>query len=79
MQKHPDEDDIGFLEGNGRIVGEIENTIPVSDWKLSEYGQDEITPMNRDLAQRIVRLMEGVVAEPEESLGEEFLLDDPGL
>jgi antitoxin (DNA-binding transcriptional repressor) of toxin-antitoxin stability system len=29
------EDDIfGFLIGKGRIVGDIENTIPVSDWNL---------------------------------------------
>jgi prevent-host-death family protein len=26
----------GFLAGKGRIVGEIENTIPVSDWNLPE-------------------------------------------
>ena len=32
-----DEDDIfGFLAGKGRIVGDIENTIPVSDWNLPE-------------------------------------------
>ena len=31
------EDDIfGFLAGKGRIVGDIENTIPVSDWNLPE-------------------------------------------
>jgi prevent-host-death family protein len=31
------EDDIfGFLEGKGRIVGDIENTIPASDWNLPE-------------------------------------------
>ena len=31
----PDEDDIfGFLAGKGRIAGDIENTIPVSDWNL---------------------------------------------
>jgi prevent-host-death family protein len=30
-----DEDDIfGFLAGKGRIVGDIENTIPLSDWNL---------------------------------------------
>jgi hypothetical protein len=26
----------GFRVGKGRIVGNIENTIPVSDWNLSE-------------------------------------------
>ena len=26
----------GFLAGKGRIVGDIENTIPVSDWTLPE-------------------------------------------
>ena len=32
-----DEDEIfGFLEGKGRIAGDIENTIPVSDWNLPE-------------------------------------------
>ena len=32
-----DEDDIfGFLAGKGRIIGDIESTIPVSDWNLSE-------------------------------------------
>jgi prevent-host-death family protein len=32
-----DENDIfGFMAGKGRIVGDIENTIPVSDWNLSE-------------------------------------------
>jgi prevent-host-death family protein len=32
-----DEDEIfGFLAGKGRIVGDIENTIPLSDWKLPE-------------------------------------------
>jgi len=31
------EDDIfGFLAGKGRIAGDIENTIPVSDWNLPE-------------------------------------------
>jgi prevent-host-death family protein len=31
------EDDIfGFLAGKGRIVGDIENTIPISDWNLPE-------------------------------------------
>jgi prevent-host-death family protein len=31
------EDEIfGFLAGKGRIVGDIENTIPVSDWNLPE-------------------------------------------
>jgi prevent-host-death family protein len=31
------EDDIfGFLVGKGRIVGDIEHTIPVSDWNLPE-------------------------------------------
>ncbi|MGA9668316.1 MAG: type II toxin-antitoxin system Phd/YefM family antitoxin [Terracidiphilus sp.] len=31
------EDEIfGFLTGKGRIVGDIENTIPVSDWNLPE-------------------------------------------
>ena len=32
-----DEDDIfGFLAGKGRVAGDIENTIPVSDWNLPE-------------------------------------------
>jgi prevent-host-death family protein len=32
-----DEDDIfGFLAGKGRIVGDLEDTIPVSDWNLPE-------------------------------------------
>jgi len=32
-----DEDEIfGFLGGKGRIIGDIENTIPVSDWNLPE-------------------------------------------
>jgi len=26
----------GFLAGKGRIAGDIENTIPVSDWNLPE-------------------------------------------
>jgi prevent-host-death family protein len=26
----------GFLAGKGRIVGDIENTIPISDWNLTE-------------------------------------------
>jgi antitoxin (DNA-binding transcriptional repressor) of toxin-antitoxin stability system len=31
----PDANDIfGFLAGKGRIIGDIENTIPVSDWNL---------------------------------------------
>jgi prevent-host-death family protein len=31
------EDEIfGFLAGKGRSVGDIENTIPVSDWNLPE-------------------------------------------
>jgi prevent-host-death family protein len=31
------EDEIfGFLAGKGRIVGDIENSIPVSDWNLPE-------------------------------------------
>jgi prevent-host-death family protein len=31
------EDDIfGFLAGKGRIAGDIENTIPASDWNLPE-------------------------------------------
>jgi len=33
----PNEDDIfGFLAGKGRIVGDIENTVLVSDWNLPE-------------------------------------------
>lgn len=34
----PDDKDaiFGFLTGKGRIVGDIENTIPVSDWNLPE-------------------------------------------
>jgi prevent-host-death family protein len=32
-----DEGDIfGFLAGKGRIVGDIENTIPLSEWNLPE-------------------------------------------
>ena len=32
-----DENEIfGFLAGKGRIVGDIENTIPASDWNLPE-------------------------------------------
>jgi prevent-host-death family protein len=32
-----DENEIfGFLSGQGRIVGDIENTIPLSDWNLPE-------------------------------------------
>ena len=32
-----DEEDIfGFLAGKGRIVGDIENSVPASDWNLPE-------------------------------------------
>jgi prevent-host-death family protein len=31
-----DDDILGFLAGKGRIVGDIENTIPLSDWNLPE-------------------------------------------
>jgi prevent-host-death family protein len=32
-----DENEIfGFLRGKGRIAGDLENTIPVSDWNLPE-------------------------------------------
>jgi len=32
-----DEDEIfGYLKGKGRIAGDIENTIPFSDWNLPE-------------------------------------------
>jgi len=32
-----DENEIfGFLAGNGRIVGDIEKTIPAADWNLPE-------------------------------------------
>ena len=32
-----DENEIfGFLRGKGRIVGDIENTIPVAEWNLPE-------------------------------------------
>jgi len=32
-----DEDDIfGFMAGKFRIIGDIENTIPISDWNLPE-------------------------------------------
>ena len=32
-----DENEIfGFLEGKVRIVGDVENTIPLSDWNLPE-------------------------------------------
>lgn len=34
---HPAEEEIfGFLAGKGRVVGDIENTIPLSDWNLPE-------------------------------------------
>jgi prevent-host-death family protein len=37
IRAESNEDDIfGFLAGKGRIVGDIENTIPVSDWNLPE-------------------------------------------
>ena len=37
VRAESNEDDIfGFLAGKGRIVGDIENTIPVSDWNLPE-------------------------------------------
>jgi prevent-host-death family protein len=37
IRAESNKDDIfGFLAGKGRIVGDIENTIPVSDWNLSE-------------------------------------------
>ena len=31
-----DDEIFGFLAGKGRIVGDIENTIPASDWNLPE-------------------------------------------
>jgi len=31
-----DDEIFGFLAGKGRIVGDIENTIPLSDWNLPE-------------------------------------------
>jgi prevent-host-death family protein len=31
-----DDDIFGFLAGKGRIVGDIENTIPSSEWNLPE-------------------------------------------
>jgi len=32
-----DENEIfGFLVGKGRIVGDIENSIPISDWNLPQ-------------------------------------------
>ena len=31
-----DDEIFGFLAGKGRIAGDIENTIPVSDWNLPE-------------------------------------------
>lgn len=31
-----DDEIFGFLAGKGRIVGDIEDTIPVSDWNLPE-------------------------------------------
>lgn len=34
--KAEDDDIFGFLEGKGRIVGDLETTIPVSDWNLPE-------------------------------------------
>jgi prevent-host-death family protein len=37
IRAQPNEDEIfGFLAGKGRIVGDIENTIPLSDWNLPE-------------------------------------------
>ena len=40
VQIIPAESDVneifGFMAGRGRIVGDIENTIPVSDWNLPE-------------------------------------------
>ena len=37
IRAESNKDDIfGFLAGKGRIVGDIENTIPVSDWNLLE-------------------------------------------
>jgi prevent-host-death family protein len=33
----PNDNEIfGFLAGKGRIVGDVENTIPLSDWNLPE-------------------------------------------
>jgi prevent-host-death family protein len=37
MRVESNDDEIfGFLAGKGRIVGDIENTIPLSDWNLPE-------------------------------------------
>jgi prevent-host-death family protein len=37
VRAKPDEDEIfGFLAGKGRIVGNVEKTIPVADWNLTE-------------------------------------------
>ena len=37
MRVESNDDEIfGFLAGKGRIVGDIENTIPFSDWNLPE-------------------------------------------
>ena len=37
IQAESNEDEIfGFLAGKGRVVGDIENTIPVSHWNLPE-------------------------------------------
>ncbi|MGA7521332.1 MAG: type II toxin-antitoxin system Phd/YefM family antitoxin [Acidobacteriaceae bacterium] len=37
IRAKPEDDDIfGFLAGKGRIIGDIETTIPVSDWNLPE-------------------------------------------
>jgi prevent-host-death family protein len=34
--KSEDDDIFGFLAGKGRIVGDLENTIPIADWNLPE-------------------------------------------
>ena len=37
IRAESENDDIfGFLAGKGRVVGDIENTIPASDWNLPE-------------------------------------------
>ena len=37
VQVERDEEDIfGFLAGKGRVVGDIENSVPASDWNLPE-------------------------------------------
>lgn len=34
--EHDEEEIFGFLAGKGRIVGDIENSVPASDWNLPQ-------------------------------------------